>query len=351
MTDPTTHRPGDRMRAEIDEQPRRLADVLSLGAPQARRVGTLLAERAPRVVLFAGRGTSDHACLYAKYLTEISLGLPAGMMSPSTMTAHRSRPDLSEALVVVVSQSGTSPDLVETACVARSCGATVLAVTNTPTSELAAIAHHHLDVHAGPEAAVAATKSYTAQLLTLWLLVDAWRGGGGTGAGAVPAAATRQVDRHASVTQLQDRMLFAERLVVTGRGYAYPTAREAALKIMETSYLAAHAFSGADLLHGPVAMIDRLHPVVAVAPEGVSAAAMAPVLERLRSLGAHVAVVGGPSTAHAARGDVVVDHGLPEELAPIVDIIALQQLAHGLAVLRGLDADIPRGLTKATSTW
>jgi glucosamine--fructose-6-phosphate aminotransferase (isomerizing) len=174
------------MRLEIDEQPERLADVLALGAAEARRVGTTLAGTPPRFVLLAGRGTSDHACLYAKYLVEISLGLPAGLMAPSTLTAYAARPDLRDALVVVVSQSGTSPDLVETASVARDCGARVLAVTNAPASPLAAAAHDSLVVHAGPELAVAATKSYTAELLTLWLTIDAWRGGSGDQALAVP---------------------------------------------------------------------------------------------------------------------------------------------------------------------
>jgi glutamine---fructose-6-phosphate transaminase (isomerizing) len=348
---PSDQGPGAAMLAEIDEQPERLADLLAAGAVEARRVGRLLAELAPQVVLFAGRGTSDHACLYGKYLVEVGLGLPAGLMSPSTMTVYGGRPDLRGSLVVVASQSGTSPDLVETATVARDCGATVLAVTNAPASELASLARYHLDVRAGQERAVAATKSYTAELLTLWLTIDAWRGGDGTAAAAVPAAAARQVDMRENVRPLRERLASAERLVVTGRGFAYPTACEGALKIMETSYLAALAFSGADLLHGPLAMIDRTNPVIAVVPDGAGGDAMAPVLQRLRSVGADVTVVGGPAHADPARGDVVVDHRLTEELSPVVDVIALQQLAHAMAVSRGLDPDAPRFLTKATSTW
>jgi glucosamine--fructose-6-phosphate aminotransferase (isomerizing) len=120
---------------------------------------------------------------------------------------------------------------------------------------------------------------------------------------------------------------------------------------METSYVAAHAFSGADLLHGPVAMIERAYPVVAVVPDGVAAATMVPVLERLRGLGADVSVVGGPATATDPARDVLLEHGLPEELAPVVDVIALQQLALAMALARGNDPDAPRGLSKATSTW
>jgi glucosamine--fructose-6-phosphate aminotransferase (isomerizing) len=339
------------MLAEISEQPAVLARVLDLGRAPARAAAGEIRARAPRAVLFAARGTSDHAALHAKYLVEVRLGLPAGLMSPSTMTAYGARPDLRDVLVVAVSQSGGSPDLVETATVARECGATVLSVTNAPSSDLAVAAQLSLDVHAGPELAVAATKSYTAELLTLWLTIDAWAGGDGSAADAVPAAAQAHVDRLAEMTALAQRYRFTDRMVLTGRGYSYPTAREAALKLMETSYVAAHAFSGADLLHGPLAMIDADHPVVAVVPDGVGATAMRPVLERLRGGGIDVAVLGGAASVDLGTVGVRVDHGLPEELSPVADIVLLQQLALVMATERGHDPDRPRGLSKVTRTW
>ena len=140
-------------------------------------------------------------------------------------------------------------------------------------------------------------------------------------------------------------------MVLTGRGYSYPTAREAALKLMETSYVAAHAFSGADLLHGPLAMIDGDHPVVAVVPDGVGATAMRPVLERLRASGIDVAVLGGAESTGLGTVGVALDHGLPEELSPVADIVLLQQLALVMATDRGHDPDNPRGLSKVTRTW
>jgi glucosamine--fructose-6-phosphate aminotransferase (isomerizing) len=349
MTDST--QPGATMLAEINEQPEVLARVLDAGGSAARAAAAEVRSRAPRAVLFAARGTSDHAALYAKYLVEVRLGLPAGLMSPSTMTAYGARPDLRDVLVVAVSQSGGSPDLVETATVARECGATVLSVTNAPASDLATAAHLSLDVHAGPELAVAATKSYTAELLTLWLTIDAWAGGDGAAAASVPAAARSHVERLAEMSALAQRYRFTDRMVLTGRGYSYPSAREAALKLMETSYVAAHAFSGADLLHGPLAMIDADHPVVAVVPDGVGAAAMRPVLERLRAGGIDVAVVGGVESVGLGTVGVPLDHGLPEELSPIADIVLLQQLALVMATDRGHDPDNPRGLSKVTRTW
>ena len=288
------------MLSEIAEQPQALARLLDHGISDVRSVAEVLRERAPRFVLFAARGTSDHAALYAKYLVEVLLGLPAGLASPSILTAYNARPDLRDVLVIAVSQSGGSPDLVQTAMVARECGATVVAVTNNPHSDLAAAAELHVDVMAGKEFAVAATKSYSSELLALWLLVDAWRGGDAATAREIPAVAAQHVTRLPEVSNLAQRYRFTDRLVLTARGYSYPTAREAALKLMETSYLSAHAFSGADLLHGPLAMIDADYPVIAVVPEGVGAAAMQPVLQRLREGNADLAVIGGPSSTSYA---------------------------------------------------
>jgi glucosamine--fructose-6-phosphate aminotransferase (isomerizing) len=348
---PESPRPGHVMRAEIAEQPDVLARVLDLSLSQAREAAAVIRARRPRFVLFAARGTSDHAALYAKYLVELRLGIPAGLASPSTMTVYGARPDLRDVLVVAVSQSGGSPDLVETAAVARECGATVLAVTNAPGSELARVADLHVDVHAGPELAVAATKSYTAELLTLWLVIDAWHGGDAKAAYAVPEAARSHVGRLTEMTALAERYRFTDRMLLTARGYSYPTAREAALKLMETSYVAAHAFSGADLLHGPLAMIDGGHPVVAGVPPGGGAPALGPGLERLRERGVDLAVIGGPASTPFGTVSIGLDHGLPEDLSPIADIVLLQQLALAMATGRGHDPDRPRGLSKVTRTW
>jgi glucosamine--fructose-6-phosphate aminotransferase (isomerizing) len=340
---------GSLMAAEIAEQPARLGRLLAEGAGAARELGGVIAARAPRFVLLAARGTSDHAALYAKYLVEVELGVPAGLVSPSTYTAYHARPDLRDVLMVAVSQSGGSPDLVTTIRTARELGATTLAVTNAPASDLAAAAELHLDVMAGPERAVAATKSYAAELLALWMLVRGWQDREVAGAAVAVEAAAAHVARRPEVVDIAGRYRFSDRLIVTGRGFAYPTAREAALKLMETSYVAAHAFSGADLLHGPLAMIDNEHPVVAVVPDGVGATAMAPVLERLAERDADLLVLGG--TQSAGLGNVAYRlEPVPEQLAPIADIVPLQWLALQMAVARGFDPDAPRGLAKVTRT-
>ena len=155
---------GALMTAEIAEQPEVLARLLATAGPAVQEVASVIRAAAPRFVLFAARGTSDHAALYGKYLAEVRLGWAAGLASPSSMTAYEAKPDLRDVLFVAVSQSGASPDLVESTTTARACGALTLAVTNNPSSPLAAAAQLHLDVMAGPERAVAATKTYSAEL-------------------------------------------------------------------------------------------------------------------------------------------------------------------------------------------
>ena len=331
--------PGSLMASEIAEQPEVLARLLRDGTAAATQARAAIEHYRPRFALFAARGTSDHAALYGKYLAEVHLDLPAGLASPSSVTVYGSRPDMHGVLFVVVSQSGESPDLVESLQVARHCGALTVAVTNNADSPLARAADKHVDVLAGAELAVAATKTYTAQLLALHLVL-------GTGdPAAVPDAAARTLEHAAGAHRAAQRFQDTDRLVTTGRGFSYPTAREAALKLMETSYLAAQAFSGADLLHGPLAMLGPDVPVIAMTTPGRGAAAMAPVLERLAAADVEVLRVG------PADGLPVASDGIHESLLPILEILPLQQLAWRLAVDRGGDPDRPRGLSKVTETW
>jgi glucosamine--fructose-6-phosphate aminotransferase (isomerizing) len=332
---------GALMAREIAEQPDVLERLLRDGADAFAAARGRIERFAPRFVLLAARGTSDHAALYAKYLVETRLGLPAGLVSPSTLTLYGARPDLADVLFVAVSQSGRSPDLLGSLTTARACGALTLAVTNDASSPLATAAELHVDVRAGAERAVAATKTYTAQLLALHEVLA----GGHADLAALPEAAARTLGSVEQVAEVADRYRFATSLVTTARGYSYPTAREAALKVMETCYLGAQAFSGADLLHGPLAMIDAQVPVLAIATPGAGGAALQPVLDRLREIGADVVHVGG------ADGLPVATDGLPEEAHPIVEILPLQQLAWHMARARGTDPDRPRGLAKVTETW
>jgi glucosamine--fructose-6-phosphate aminotransferase (isomerizing) len=339
--------PGRLMAAEIAEQPAVWRRLLAEGADPIAAAAARIADAAPRFVLFVARGSSDYAALYAKYLVEIVHGLPAGLVSPSTMTVYGARPQLRDVLYVAVSQSGGSPDLVRSVEVARQQGALTLAVTNNPSSDMAAAAQIHVDVLAGPERSIAATKSYTAELLALYLLFGQRRGAGRHVA-HLPDLGERVLA--CDVGNVVQRYRFAQRLIIAGRGYSYPTACEAALKLMETCYLSAQAFSGADLLHGPLATVDAHVPVLAIVSEGASGRAMLPVLSRLAERRADIVVIGaGPAPQHLAAR-IVLPGGIPEELSPLLEILPLQQLSLQLAIARGEDPDNPRGLHKVTHT-
>ncbi|MFD9687970.1 SIS domain-containing protein [Kitasatospora sp. NPDC059088] len=351
MSDPqTVSVPGRIMAAEMAEQPAVLRRILDEGAPKIREIAAGIAARSPRFVLLTARGTSDNAALYAKYLIEILLGKPAGLTSMSTTTAYGAQPDLTDVLVITVSQSGGSPDLVASTKAAREAGAITLAVTNNPDSPLAEVSEFHIDVLAGPEKALPATKTYTAELLALYLLVEGLRGGDGSAAEVLPGLAAGVLARQAEVKALAERYRFAQRLVITSRGYGYPTAREAALKLMETTYIPATPFSGADLLHGPLAMVDNVSPVIAIVPDGKGGEALQPVLDRLRGRGADLVVIGQRAQVDAASAGFALPAGVPEEVQPILEILPLQQLAYEVTIARGQDPDAPRALAKVTET-
>jgi glucosamine--fructose-6-phosphate aminotransferase (isomerizing) len=341
---------GKNMSAEISEQPLMFARILEnrggvdLVAEQIRRFN-------PKFIMFAGRGTSDNAALYGKYLTEIKLNLPTGQISASSLTAFGARPNFKDVLVIVISQSGGSPDLIETATVSKQCGALVLAITNNSDSELVAAADLHLDVQAGPEIAVAATKSFTAQMLTLWLLICALAKIGSSAARDLERAAYSTLDRSSELVEVARKLAYSNNLVVTGRGYSYPVALEAALKIMETSYIHSHGFSSADLVHGPLAMIGPHDPVIVIAPDGKGFQALRPALDRLIETTSNVIIFGGKEAKGISKLEFINPHSCDEELSPLIDIIALQTAIVELAIVRGNDPDNPRGLSKITKTW
>jgi glutamine---fructose-6-phosphate transaminase (isomerizing) len=345
---------GVGMAADIAEQPEVYERLLGEEAAAIAAVASRIVANPPRHIVFTARGTSDHAALYGAYLTEIRLNVPAALASPSAVTIYGARPDLSDALVIGVSQSGGSQDLVEVLSAARASGAQTLAITNNPSSALAAAAEQHIDVAAGRERAVAATKTYTAELLALALLIEGVR----AGTGAVPAdelralAALPELARglmdDAAPFDVAHRYRFAERVVTTGRGYAYPSARETALKLMETSYLPALAFSGADLLHGPLAMTAPDVPVLAFVGDGPAGQSMREVVTRLGERRADVVAIG-PSDVDGAQLRLATP-AVDERYAPLLDIIPMQRLALALALARGEDPDAPRGLAKVTVT-
>ncbi|GAB3560254.1 glucosamine--fructose-6-phosphate aminotransferase (isomerizing) [Actinopolyspora lacussalsi] len=346
--DERTQHPGRYMSAEIAEQPA-VFDGLLGNRPELAEVARRIAERKPRFALLAARGSSDHAALYAKYLVEVLLQLPAGLVSPSTTTLYDARPDLSEVLLISVSQSGGSPDMLEVTQAARRDGATTVAVTNNPDSALNHAAELSADIRAGTERAVAATKTYSATLLTLYLLIDAIRGGKAERVAELPELARRALEPSDELDEAVRRYRFADRMLTTGRGYSSATAAEAALKLAETSYLSARAYSGADLLHGPVAAVDSETAVLALCSAGKGGAAMNEVLSTVHERGADICAIGSAAAGMPCAHSIGLPE-TPEELAPLLEVLPVQRLALALALERGADPDSPRGLNKVTRT-
>jgi glutamine---fructose-6-phosphate transaminase (isomerizing) len=342
-----------QMRDEILEQPTIAArlgrDLASfrVAAREARDAGA-------RFVLYAARGTSDNAAVYGKYLATILGGLPAGLAVPSAATLYGAGIDFRDCLVVGISQSGETPDVAEYLAAARGGGAYTLAITNDEDSLLARAAHRVLATRAGAEEAVAATKTYTSQLAALAAFWACWLDDEALGAalaGEVPAAMEAALATEGAVRAVATRLSHAERLIVAGRGFNYATALETALKIKETCYVAAMPFSAADLLHGPIAMVEPQYPVLLVASEGAALDGMLALQDELTRRGAETYVVTDvPARVGDATAVIPLTRPLPEPLSPLAAVIPGQLLALHLSLARGLDPDRPRGLSKVTRT-
>jgi glucosamine--fructose-6-phosphate aminotransferase (isomerizing) len=340
-----------RMLEEIREQPEVLGRILDEEWGKVLAAARELLARGFRSVMLAARGTSDNAALYAKYLFEVILGVPAALASPSAFTLYESAMKLDDVLVIGISQSGESKDVLETVRRSGRLGASTLSVTNDEGSSLVQTADFHFFLRAGKEESVAATKTYTAELLVLYLLVAALNGE------ETPSSEARELPNQArEVLEIgwegTARYRYADYLVVTSRGYNLATAQEAALKLMETSYVVAQAFSAADLQHGPIAMIGRDFPVVAIVPPGKARPGMSELVKNLREREAEVAVIGDDETLASQAGvSFLVPCPCPEELSPVLYAIPSQMLSHDLSRLKRLDPDSPRGLSKVTETW
>ena len=342
------------MRDEILEQAGIVARLA--GDPEPYRAAAAEARAAgARFVLYAARGTSDNAAVYGKYLATILAGLPAGLAVPSAATVYGAAIDFRDCLVVGISQSGETPDVAEYVAQARAAGAYTLAITNDAGSLLARAAHGTLATGAGRERAVAATKTYTSQLAALALFWAAWTGEErltAALAGDVPAAMAAALGVEEKIIEVAARLSHADRLLVTGRGYNYATALETALKVKETCYLAAMPFSAADLMHGPIAVVEPRYPVLLFAAPGRTLGGMLELEAELRRRDAETFVVAGAGTAVPAPATVIpLPLDLPEELTPLVTALPGQLLALHLSLARGLDPDTPRGLSKVTRTY
>ena len=329
---------GALMRAEMAEQPDVLGRLADRFEDHAARVRAILPDRLAGVA-FLARGSSDNAAVYGRYLCELAGGRPAGLVAPSLLTLYDARVDYDGYLVVALSQSGATPEIVTVCERLRAAGARTVAVVNAATSPLAEAVEVVVPIEAGDERAVPATKTVTGQMLALAAVASALgpvpfdRGA----IAALPGEVRALLADAAEPAGLADRLASAERLFLVARGLLYPAALEAALKVKETARIFAEGLSVADFRHGPIAAVDEHVPVVAFEHAG-------PARDDVRDLVATLEERGVPV------GRLALPAAVPEALAPIPAVVRAQQLALNLTLARGLDPDAPAGLSKVTET-
>lgn len=347
------------LRDEILEQPAAARRSLASSNDAIEAVARRVYDEPIDSVVIAARGTSDHAAIYGQYLLGAVNRLPVALAAPSILSLYGVEPRFGRALVIGISQSGSSPDVVGIVAAGRRQGVPTLAITNDPSSPLAETAEYVIDLAAGPERAIAATKTYTTSLLALARLSIALTGpadratSGSSGAAlaAAPDAIEAALEVEGEVAAIAGQMAAADRLVVLGRGYEYATAREWALKLKELAQVFADPYSAADFMHGPIALVQPGVPVLAIVPDGPTAAGLADVLARLGELDADSIVLSDSASLRAlGRRSIPLPADVPERLRPIVSIVPAQLFAYHLTLARGLDPEAPRHLRKVTRT-
>lgn len=341
-----------QMAIEIADQPAALERTLSSLLPQRAELARL-AGRRHRILLIA-RGSSDNAAVYARYLAEVHARVPASLAAPSVATLYHAEIDLSDTLAICVSQSGATEEIVEAQAWARDCGAATVAVTNGADSPLAGGADLALVTEAGQELAVPATKSYTTQVAALAVAVDALAPAPGTldsDFARVPAEAARMLSQRGDLEAMVNALAATQEVLASGRGLAFGTTLEVALKLEETCLRPVRGLSYADLKHGPIAIVDPdLVTLLVAGPDGPTLPALTELATALRATGGPVLGLGGNARFRAACDLATAGPQLSELVAPLALIIPAQLLVEQLARTLGLDPDAPRGLKKVTQT-
>ncbi len=338
---------------EISQQPDVLRRLLTEEAGNIAAIAEQIRRLDVRMVLVAARGTSGHAGAYARYLWGSVNRLPVAMAAPSLYTLYERPPQLRDTLVVGISQSGKSPDIVSVLQDARQQGMPTLAITNATASPLAQTADFVIDCRAGEERAVAATKTYTAQLMAVALLSAALAGDENMRAQLerVPEAVAATLGLDEAAAQTAERYCHVQHMAMVGRGYNYASALEIALKLKELTYTSTMGYSSADFLHGPIAVVQQGYPVLLVAPAGAPYAGLADLAHDLAARGADLSIISDqPAILSCAQRPFELPVPLEEWLSPITAIVPGQLLGYRLALARGLDAEHPRGLNKVTET-
>lgn len=338
------------MLQEIEEQPAVLERTINAEQEKITRIGDHLRSRDIDVIILVARGSSDNAALYGRYLLEATTGIPVSLCAPSVYTLYNAKMRLNRAVVIGVSQSGEGADINQVLDSARSSGAFTLGITNEASSTMTGLVDETLLIHAGRERSVAATKTYTGQMMHFLMLANAV-GDKRLDFHKIPAFVEKSLELKVKVEEAVQRYVFMDNCVVVGRGMNYGNSYELALKLMETCYVVAERFSSADFFHGPLAIVERRFPVILFAPAGVTKPSSLELIHRLKELEADcLAITNDPEVASMSPLSLDLSPDMDELLSPIPFIVPAQLFAAMLSEAKGLDPDAPRSLSKVTKT-
>jgi glucosamine--fructose-6-phosphate aminotransferase (isomerizing) len=338
---------------EIHEQPDVTARLLQRERGNAGALAAEMQRRGIGGVVIAARGTSDNAARYAQYLLAAANGLVVGLATPSLFTVYKTPPRFGNLLVLGISQSGKSPDIVSVVAEGKRQGALTAAITDFPDSDLGRTADYVIDLSAGEEKSIAATKTYTAELAAIALLSVALSGDAGRSEmlDRIPGQVAQALEVENQIAQVAERYRYMQSCVVIGRGYNYATAFELSLKLKELTYTVVEPYSSADFMHGPLAMVASGFPVIAIAPSGQMLPDMMAFIDTVKHRQAELLVISDDQAALGmARVPLRLPPGVPEWLSPLTSIVPGQLFAMYLAHARDYDVDRPRGLHKVTET-
>ena len=338
-----------KMYSEISETPDVFSRLINSEKQFEQAAEEIKSRKITNVIILA-RGTSDNAGHYLKFLIEVRLGLPVGLASPSSVSIYGAKVDFKNTLVIALSQSGKSPDLLAFASASKEGGALLIAMTNNSDSPLAKAGDIHIDLSAGPEIAVAATKSYSAELLASLLLVDSWIGNKREVRSHLVDSSRECIANLGEVDSFANSLDAKRVIVVIGRGYAYANAKELALKIQETSYIPVQGMSSADYQHGPIATLNSDSQVIVLSPSGMPKKALEDSMVRIRQSEPEIIWLGSNELALTKERVIKGSNQAKEEESTIIDAALIQYLTLGFAVKNGFNPDSPAGLSKVTKT-
>ncbi|MDQ3635762.1 MAG: SIS domain-containing protein [Acidobacteriota bacterium] len=340
------------MLKEISEQPSVLEKTINNEVSKINKLGKFLQNQNINLIILVARGSSDNAALFGRYLLEITCGIPVSLSAPSVFTLYKAKLNLKKTLVVGVSQSGEGSDINQVLTEAKKQGAFTLGITNNSKSLITKTADETLLIHAGREKSVAATKTYTGQMLHFYLLANALaEKSKRIELEKIPHFASEALKLQTEIKEIAERYTFMENCVVVGRGLNYGNSFELALKLMETCYVVAERFSSADFFHGPLAIVERRFPVIMFAPKGVTQKSNVDLLKRLKELNADsFSITNDEKIARLSSRNLKMPSEIEEILSPIPFVIPAQIFAAYLSESKGLNPDSPRSLSKVTKT-